>query len=307
MRAAGVAFPGFPMRRNTEHQHLNQLEKPVNPSNAEAAPERRRVLIVDDDPTMVHVLARTLMDCAQLYFSVRGEDALKKLDAHQPDLMLIDVDMPDLSGYEVMQRMQHNPRTRDTQVIMVTSHTEDSYRRRAMEFGAVDFFVKPINREAIRARVDQLLNDDVETIELSLTSQGDFTSKTAHTTAPKTSLSSGLSRVEVENSFAETQIFADFSSAPAVTAAAPAASVAPTTPLRPAAAPSAADRASSDSITSELFERMSAILEQTESIRHTDQKGLSPEVSRRIGRIEEECAEVIQLLVTLSDEQSSTA
>ena len=70
----------------------------MNPSTPNATPERRRVLIVDDDPTMVHVLARTLMDCAQLYFSVRGEDALKKLDAHQPDLMLIDVDMPDLNG-----------------------------------------------------------------------------------------------------------------------------------------------------------------------------------------------------------------
>jgi CheY-like chemotaxis protein len=269
--------------------------------------ERRRVLIVDDDPSMVHVLARTLMDCAQLYFSVRGEDALKKLDAHQPDLMLIDVDMPDLSGYEVMQRMQHNPRTRDTQVIMVTSHTEDSYRRRAMEFGAVDFFVKPINREAIRARVDQLLNDDVETIELSLSSQGDFTSKTAHSTAPKTSSPAGHSRLEIENSFAETQIFADFASIPAVKAAAPAAPVEPPAKVRTAAAPSVQDVASSDSITSELFERVSAILEQTESIRHTDQKGLSPEVSRRIGRIEEECAEVIQLLVTLSDEQSSAA
>ena len=267
----------------------------VNPSPHDPTTERRRVLIVDDDPTMVHVLARTLMDCAQLYFSVRGEDALKKLDAHQPDLMLIDVDMPDLSGYDVMERMQHNPRTRDTQVIMVTSHTEDSYRRRAMEFGAVDFFIKPINREAIRARVEQLLNDDVETIELSLTSQGDFTSKTALAAPPKSSTSAGLSRVEIENSFAETQIFADFPSLPAAKAAAPVA------PLLPAAAPSAQDVASSDRITSELFERMSAILEQTESIRHTDQKGLSPEVSRRIGRIEEECAEVIQLLVTLSE------
>lgn len=267
------------------------------------APERRRVLIVDDDPTMVHVLARTLMDCAQLYFSVRGEDALRKLDVHQPDLMLIDVDMPDLSGYEVMQRMQQNPRAGNTQVIMVTSHTEESYRRRAMQFGAVDFFVKPINREAIRERVEQLLNQDVETIELSLTSQGDFTSKTAQGSAHKASPVPGQSRVEVENGFAETQIFADFTSQPAHKAAAPAPSPAPTP--APASAPVKATPAeavqSADSITSELFERMSAILEQTESIRHTEQKSLSPTVSHRIGRIEEECAEVIQLLVTLSE------
>ncbi len=265
------------------------------PTSHDPTTERRRVLIVDDDPSMVHVLARTLMDCAQLYFSVRGEDALKKLDAHHPDLMLIDVDMPDLSGYEVMQRMQQNPKTRDTLVIMVTSNSEESHRRRAMEFGAVDFFVKPINRDAIRERVAQLLNDDMETIELSLSSQGDFTSKTAHTPPPKVSQYAGLSPVEVENGFAETQIFADFPATKAPKAAPP------TVPVPPLLPPLVPEMSSSDSITSELFERMSAILAQTESIRQTDQKGLSPEVTRRICRIEEECAEVIQLLVTLSD------
>ncbi|MDP2019135.1 PleD family two-component system response regulator [Hydrogenophaga sp.] len=273
----------------------------MNPSTSNATPERRRVLIVDDDPTMVHVLARTLMDCAQLYFSVRGEDALKKLDAHKPDLMLIDVDMPDLSGYEVMQRMLQNPRTQGTQVIMVTSHTEESYRRRAMELGAVDFFVKPINRQEIRDRVDQLMNQEVETIELSFSPHGDFTSKTA---AVKHRASDDWAGHESD--FAPTQIFGSFTEpppSPKAKMAAPAPKAAPITLVKPVASANA----SADHITSELFERMSAILEQTESIRHTDQKSLSPAVSHRIARIEEECAEVIQLLVTLSDSEKSAA
>ncbi|MBT9464412.1 response regulator [Hydrogenophaga sp.] len=271
----------------------------MNTSTFDATPERRRVLIVDDDPTMVHVLARTLMECAQLYFSVRGEDALKKLQAHRPDLMLIDVDMPDLSGYEVMQRMLHNPETRDTKVIMVTSHTEESYRRRAMELGAVDFFLKPINREEVRERVDRLLNQDVESIELSFSSQGDFTSKTGQVYEPRGPKPPGHSRVELENGFAETQIFAEFPPLAKKTSAVSAPVVVPVKPALPAT--------SADDITSELFERMSAILEQTESIRHTDQKSLSPAVSHRIARIEEECAEIIQLLVTLSDRETSAA
>ena len=53
-----------------------------NPAHAEA---RRRILIVDDDPNMVHILARTLLDVAQLHFAVRGEDALRKLDQHLPE------------------------------------------------------------------------------------------------------------------------------------------------------------------------------------------------------------------------------
>lgn len=269
------------------------MEIPVTQPTPDAPPERRRVLIVDDDATMVHVLARSLMNCAQLYFSVRGEDALKKLDAHAPDLMLIDVDMPDLSGYEVMRRMQQNPRTRDTQVIMVTSHTEESYRRQAMELGAVDFFIKPVNRDEIRERVDQLINQEVESIELSLSNYGDFTSKTAM--APN---GQAKDRERSERSghrdFAPTDILEQF-----------------TTPLplldTPLAQPKRVDpprtkrTRDADRLTSELFERMSAILEQTESIRHTDQKSLTPAVSNRIARIEEECAEVIQLLVTLSD------
>jgi CheY-like chemotaxis protein len=254
------------------------------------------VLIVDDDPTMVHLLARTLMDCAQLYFSVRGEDALKKLDAHAPDLMLIDVDMPDLSGYEVLKRMLKNPATRDTQVIMVTSHSEESYRRQAMELGAVDFFVKPINRAEIRERVDQLLNQPVEMIELSFSERGDFTSKTAPVSAGKEPRPSRAQRAGHEVDFAPTDILEQFTTPLPLLDRAP---VNQTTD-RPSA-PRNRTTASSDRITSELFERMSAILEQTESIRHSDRQGLSAAVVHRISRIEEECAEAIQLLVTLCD------
>ncbi|MFN7120791.1 MAG: two-component system response regulator [Hydrogenophaga sp.] len=222
--------------------------------------QRRRILIVDDDPNMVHILARTLLDLAQLHFAVRGKDALKKLEDHVPDVMLIDVDMPDLNGYEVMERMRSNPKTRKTQVIMVTSHNDETYRKRAMALGAVDFFVKPVNRAMVRERVEQLLDpDDMEAIELSLTPHGDFTFKTDHPATPAAS------------------------SAAAASAQSP-------------------QSIRSDEITSELFERMTAILEQTESIRSSARKDMSSMDMHRIGRIEEECAEVVQLLVTLSDQ-----
>ncbi|MGE0351037.1 response regulator [Hydrogenophaga sp.] len=218
---------------------------------------RRKILIVDDDPSLVHVLARTLLDAAQLHFAVRGVDALRKLDTHTPDVMLVDVDMPDMNGYELIEQMQRNPKNRHTQVIMVTSHTEDLYRKRAMALGAVDFFVKPINRQQIRERVDQILNPpEMETIELSLSPHGDFSFK---------------------------------SDQPVI--AAPVSAPAPRASADPAAQ-------RTDAITSELFERMTAILEQTESIRAAATGGMD---MGRIARIEEECAEVIQLLVTLSD------
>lgn len=235
----------------------------MNHSSPAQAEQRRRILIVDDDPNMVHILARTLLDVAQLHFAVRGEDALRKLDQHVPDVMLIDVDMPGLNGYEVMERMRANPRTRNTQVIMVTSHNDESYRKRAMSLGAVDFFVKPVNRGMVRDRVEQLLNPNgIEAIELSLSPHGDFSFKTDQ---------------------------------PAAVAAPPAPSVSSRSP----------QSIRSDAITSELFERMTAILEQTESIRSNARKDTSAIDMHRIGRIEEECAEVVQLLVTLSDESEA--
>jgi CheY-like chemotaxis protein len=235
----------------------------MNPPNPKHADSRRRVLIVDDDPNMVHILARTLLEVAQLHFAVRGVDALKKLDSHVPDVMLIDVDMPDMNGYEVMERMRRNPKTRDTKVIMVTSHNNEVYRKRAMSLGAVDFFVKPVNRTMVRERVDQLLNPgDVEAIELSLSPHGDFSFKTDQ---------------------------------PAV----------PVAPAAPTVSSRSPQSMRSDAITSELFERMTAILEQTESIRSSARKETSSIDMHRIGRIEEECAEVVQLLVTLSDESEA--
>lgn len=217
---------------------------------------RRKILIVDDDPSMVHVLARTLLDLAQLHFSVRGEDALTKLDTNTPDLMLIDIDMPDLSGYEVVERMRGNPRLMGTQVVMVSSHTEQSYRDQALALGAVDFFVKPFDRTFIRERVEHLLAfAEMETIELESNAEGDFA---FHTDLAPASLE-----------FEATQI------------------------------PQPASR--TDAITSELFERMTAILEQAEYLRSQEHEHLAPGGRRAVSRIEEECAEVVQLLVTLSE------
>ena len=67
----------------------------MSPSQPTPAPRRHKILIVDDDPGMVHLLARTLLDIAQLHFAVRGDDALIKLAQHQPDLLVIDAELPD--------------------------------------------------------------------------------------------------------------------------------------------------------------------------------------------------------------------
>jgi len=131
------------------------------------AQPRQKILIVDDEPGMVHALARTLLDMAQLHFAVRGDDALQKLAQHRPDLMLIDAELPDISGMDVIRRLRADPALRHTKVVMVTSHDTDHHRQQAFELGALDFFTKPIDRDAIRWQVQRLLDgDDVEVISL---------------------------------------------------------------------------------------------------------------------------------------------
>ena len=218
---------------------------------------RKKILIVDDDPSIVHILARTLLDVAQLHFSVRGEDALSKLEAYAPDLMLIDVDMPDLSGYEVLERMRANPGLMGTQVVMISSHSGQTYRDQALALGAVDFFVKPFDRAFIRERVEQLLTfAEMETIELESNADGDFT---FHTDLAPPEMP-GFEATHTPHSVSR-----------------------------------------SDVITSELFERMTAILEQAEYLRTQAHDQMASGGRRAISRIEEECAEVVQLLVTLSE------
>jgi CheY-like chemotaxis protein len=219
---------------------------------------RQKILIVDDEPGMVHALARTLLDMAQLHFAVRGDDALQKLAQHKPDLMLIDAELPDISGMEVIRRLRADPALMHTKVVMVTSHDTDHHRQQAFELGALDFFTKPIDRDAIRWQVQRLLDgDDVEVISLG-------------------------------------------GAAPAPQAAAPVtATAAATRPVVAVATSAPQPPIDMHRVTSELFERFSAILSQAELLRERAAPGAD---ALPVQRIQEECAEAIQLLVTLSGE-----
>lgn len=235
------------------------------------APQRHKVLIVDDDPGMVHLLARTLLDMAQLHFAVRGDDALAKLAQHKPDLLVIDAELPDLDGYSVIARLRENPQLAHTAVVMVTSHDDASHRQRAFAAGVLDFFTKPIDRELIRLRVQQILNgESMEVIELD------------ERPLPVQRAAAAASPVRA---------------APVPTAAKPAVPVSAPAPLAAPAAP-----IDVHAITSELFERMSAILSQAETLREHVRPDAAASEVYPIQRIQEECAEVIQLLVTISGE-----
>ncbi len=125
------------------------------------APEPSRpsfkILIIDDEPSIVHVLARTLLGMGMLRFAVRGEDALRVLAEDPQDLVLTDADMPDISGFEIIERMRQDPRMARTPVIMITGHAAPQIREHAQELGVSEFMVKPIDRDHLKTTVQRLL------------------------------------------------------------------------------------------------------------------------------------------------------
>jgi class 3 adenylate cyclase/CheY-like chemotaxis protein len=117
-----------------------------------------KLLVVDDTPKNVKLLADILT--ARGYHVVTatsGAEALSQVEAERPDLVLLDVVMPEMSGYEVCRKLRSNPATQLLPVIMVTALDPSEERVKGIEAGADDFLTKPINQAELLARVKSLI------------------------------------------------------------------------------------------------------------------------------------------------------
>lgn len=111
------------------------------------------ILIVDDDPLIVQSLAKVLATSARLRFAIRGDQAIELMKIAQPDLVLLDANMPGLSGLEVLDVIRVDPVLSQVPVIMITSETGDLIEQMGLERGAVDFIAKPLHPGVVLARV----------------------------------------------------------------------------------------------------------------------------------------------------------
>src|SRR5437764_5615085 len=132
-----------------------QLDK-QNQNGAQTAP--KRVLIVEDDELNVKLLEAKL---SSEYFEVivadNGPTALELAESELPDIILLDIMMPRMDGFEVCRRLKANPRTADIPVVMVTALSDVADRLRGLESGADEFLTKPVNDTALFARVRSLV------------------------------------------------------------------------------------------------------------------------------------------------------
>ena len=121
---------------------------PLDPSA-----RRGKLLVVDDQPVHLQVLHRALSTEHQMFVATNGEQALKVAREQRPDLVLLDVVMPGMDGFEVLHQFKTDAELADTPVIFVTAHGGDDIETQCLQAGAVDFISKPINPSVVRARV----------------------------------------------------------------------------------------------------------------------------------------------------------
>ncbi|MEG3641505.1 HD domain-containing phosphohydrolase [Magnetococcus sp. PR-3] len=115
--------------------------------------DQQTLLLVDDEPRNLQLLRQILKADYQLLFAKSGQEALERAFEQRPDLILLDVMMPDLDGYTVCAQLKQDARTRHIPVIFVTAMSEESDEARGFELGAVDYIAKPVRAPVVRARV----------------------------------------------------------------------------------------------------------------------------------------------------------
>ncbi|MBK6636469.1 MAG: two-component system response regulator [Rhodocyclaceae bacterium] len=128
--------------------------------------EKHTVLVVDDTPDNLSLMSGLLKDDYKVKVANGGEKALKIAQSdNPPDLILLDIMMPGMDGYEVCQRLKGDPATRDIPVIFLTAKVEVEDEKKGLELGAVDYLTKPVSPPIVMARVKN---------HLALKAQQDF-------------------------------------------------------------------------------------------------------------------------------------
>jgi CheY-like chemotaxis protein len=147
--------------------HSTPQPAPAGGPEASRAP---RILIADDNPQGVELLEAYLSaGNYEIQTAADGEETLQKVRQWRPDLLLLDIMMPRISGFEVCKRLRADPATRDLAVLMVTALDQPSDIERAVEAGTDDFLTKPINKTELLLRVRSVLKSRLHPRDLDRT------------------------------------------------------------------------------------------------------------------------------------------
>ncbi len=162
-KALNAGCSGYISKPVDTRNFLDRLTPFLQPTNAGQAGEdwfdhKKKILIVDDNSSNIKILrAKLVSENYKISNAMDGEEALRKVAEAPPDLILLDVMMPGMDGFEVTRRLKKNPETKDIPVILVTALDEERHKAEGLEAGADDFLNKPVNTIELQARVNSLL------------------------------------------------------------------------------------------------------------------------------------------------------
>ena len=121
------------------------------------ASSEQTILIIDDQVANITLLTEILNDLADIYFVVNSNEAFERALELQPDIILLDIEMPELNGFEVCKQLKNHPLTANISVIFISAHSEAEFEFNSLSYGAVDFIARPFNRAICRLRVQNHL------------------------------------------------------------------------------------------------------------------------------------------------------
>jgi len=121
-----------------------------------------KILVVDDEIYIVHILDFSLgMEGYEVITALDGEQALDRMKAEKPDLVVLDIMMPKLDGYEVCKSIKSNPATKQTPVILLSAKGRNVDQKLGFDVGADDYITKPFSPRKLVERINQLLGQPV--------------------------------------------------------------------------------------------------------------------------------------------------
>lgn len=146
------------------HAHQASLQARMRPQLAPVAEvEQARptlVMVVDDSVTVRKVTSRLLERNGMNVLTAKdGVDAITQLQEHKPDIMLLDIEMPRMDGFEVATLVRHDAHLKDLPIIMITSRTGEKHRERAMAIGVNEYLGKPYQESQLLETIQQLIKD----------------------------------------------------------------------------------------------------------------------------------------------------
>lgn len=122
-----------------------------------------KILLVEDYPDCIDMLSYYLLRTGnyQVIEAFKGREAIEAAEREQPDLILLDLRLPDMSGYEVMAALDRQPETKHIPVLVCTAWSHESFKNKAIRAGAKAFLTKPTSTAVLKKSIDEILEGEL--------------------------------------------------------------------------------------------------------------------------------------------------